>query len=69
MRNRRALSVYAALLGSLALCLALSAAPAAGATGRAVGNPNPLPLTDTLIGEGVTIEGPLINTLAFPRLL
>ncbi|MEU7583952.1 hypothetical protein AB0B50_40960 [Streptomyces sp. NPDC041068] len=65
MRSRRVLVASAALLGALALSLAVTAVPAAAA----VANPAPLPVTESLITEGVTIEGPLVNNLALPQVV
>ncbi|QEV20803.1 hypothetical protein [Streptomyces alboniger] len=66
MRHRRALT--ATLLGILILALAAVAVPASAAQ-RAVANPSPLPLPESLITEGVTVEGPLINNVGIPHLL
>ncbi|MEV5982933.1 hypothetical protein [Streptomyces sp. NPDC052114] len=56
LRPRPALAT--AVLGALALAAAVTA-PA---------NPSPLPVTDSLISEGITVEGPLINNVVLPRL-
>ncbi|GAA4935873.1 hypothetical protein ACFPM3_06080 [Streptomyces coeruleoprunus] len=61
MRRRRPTAVL--VLGTLAL-IAAFAAPASAA----VANPSPvLPQLETLVSEGVNIEGPLINNLGLPK--
>ncbi|MBW5423199.1 hypothetical protein GKQ77_16785 [Streptomyces sp. BG9H] len=65
-RNRRVVS--ATLLGLLALTLAVGAAPASAAE-RKPPSPIPVPAIDTLISEGITVEGPLINGVVLPHLL
>ncbi|MGW0535136.1 hypothetical protein [Streptomyces sp. NPDC003032] len=56
MRHRHALT--AMLLGLLTLFVV------------AVEGPGPLPvITESLITEGVTVEGPLVNSVAIPHLL
>jgi hypothetical protein len=65
MRHRRVPTVT--LLGALALATVALAAPASAAP-RGAANPNPLPHLETLISEGVTVEGPLINGVAVPLL-
>ncbi|MGW5739418.1 MULTISPECIES: hypothetical protein [Streptomyces] len=61
MRRRRVRTYV--LLAALALSVTTLATPAAAA------NPPPLPGVESLITEGVTVEGPLVNGVAFPRLL
>ncbi|MFI2615320.1 hypothetical protein [Streptomyces sp. NPDC018584] len=65
MRHRRVPAVT--LLGALTLATVALAAPASAAP-RAAANPNPLPHLETLISEGVNVEGPLINGVALPHL-
>ncbi|MEU5581699.1 MULTISPECIES: hypothetical protein [Streptomyces] len=61
MRTRRV--VTAALLGLLTFPLALTATPAAA-------NPSPIPpIAETLVSEGITVEGPLVNGVVLPHLL
>ncbi|MVO85716.1 hypothetical protein GPA10_13355 [Streptomyces sp. p1417] len=58
----------ALVVASLAAVTALAAPAAAGAVGAApasVASPLP-PLPESLITEGVTVEGPLINNLVLP---
>ncbi|MFI1678515.1 hypothetical protein [Streptomyces sp. NPDC020607] len=59
-----------------ALALALVAlvagtGPALAATGAANPGPLPLPLSvaDTVVNEGVSVEGPLINNIGLPTVL
>lgn len=60
MRHRFA----ALVLATVALAAAYTA-PA-----QAAANPSPVPLAaESLITEGLTIEGPLINNLGLPKLL
>ncbi|GAA1926710.1 hypothetical protein GCM10009837_60200 [Streptomyces durmitorensis] len=52
------------LLAALALSVtAITAPPAAAA------NPPPVPHIESLITEGVTVEGPLVNNVGLPHLL
>ncbi|MWA13981.1 hypothetical protein [Streptomyces sp. BA2] len=66
MRHRRAWTVT--LLAALAVSVIATAAPVPAA-GLAPVNPPPLPHVEPLITEGVTIEGPLVNSVALPHLL
>ncbi|MGA4846140.1 hypothetical protein ACOBQB_07700 [Streptomyces sp. G5(2025)] len=65
MRHRRALAVT--LLGALTLVAVTLTAPAAAAA-RQAATPTPLPPIDSLITEGVAVEGPLINGVTLPVL-
>ncbi|NEY34214.1 hypothetical protein GTU99_18735 [Streptomyces sp. PRKS01-65] len=56
---------------SSGLVAALSPVAAAAAAAPALPLPLPLPLpaaADPLVSEGITIEGPLINTISLPML-
>ncbi|MFE6161723.1 hypothetical protein ACFQ7F_22745 [Streptomyces sp. NPDC056486] len=65
MRHRRVLAFT--LLAALALSVAAIAAPASAAQpeGPYAG---PLPPVESLITEGVTVEGPLLNNINLPQL-
>ncbi|MEV7284492.1 hypothetical protein AB0O01_08025 [Streptomyces sp. NPDC093252] len=65
-----ALISVAALLAALApeAGAAPRASPARSAPAAAPHNPPVLPLPEQLIGEGVTIEGPLLQNIALPSL-
>lgn len=52
------ITLAAALVGGLVLSTATAATAAA--------NPIPLPVIDTLINEGISVEGPLINNIVLP---
>lgn len=66
MRHRRVGTFT--LLAVLAVSLTAIAAPASAAE-HAAANPPPLPHVESLITEGVTVEGPLVNSVALPHLL
>ncbi|MFK4065454.1 hypothetical protein [Streptomyces sp. NPDC029674] len=57
-----------AVVGALAagLLVSVAAAVAAPAAAAVPANPIPLPVVDTLINEGVSVEGPLINNIVLP---
>nr|WP_107410203.1 hypothetical protein [Streptomyces luteocolor] len=59
----------AAAFGVVVTAVVLAVAPG-GPAGPAhpVANPSPLPVTETLIGEGITVEGPLVNNVTLPPL-
>ncbi|MGW7080732.1 hypothetical protein ACWGH2_39220 [Streptomyces sp. NPDC054871] len=65
MRHRRAWTVT--LLAALAMSVIATTAPVSAAEFAPV-NPPPLPHIESLITEGVTVEGPLINSVALPHL-
>ncbi|EPH43578.1 hypothetical protein ABT390_10420 [Streptomyces aurantiacus] len=61
------------VIGALAAMAALTA-PAAAVTAAPAAPPAaspvpPLAAAESLIGEGVTVEGPLINNLGLPHLV
>ncbi|MGW6027450.1 hypothetical protein [Streptomyces sp. NPDC055099] len=66
MRRRRVWTVT--LLAALAVSVTVTAAPVSAAEHAPV-NPPPLPPIESLVSEGVTVEGPLINGVALPHLL
>ncbi|MFD7459029.1 MULTISPECIES: hypothetical protein [unclassified Streptomyces] len=63
-----AIAVSLAALISAAALVVGAAAPQASAAPSAAPLPLPVLGSEPLITEGVTIEGPLINTLALPTL-
>ncbi|MGW6061601.1 hypothetical protein [Streptomyces sp. NPDC055189] len=63
MRHRRALTVT--LLAVLALSVTAISASASQHRGSCAG---PLPPVESLITEGVTVEGPLVNSINLPQL-
>ncbi|MEV0255350.1 hypothetical protein AB0H82_13985 [Streptomyces sp. NPDC050732] len=68
MSSRHAVAIAAlavALVGGVALPGATAVASPGGAAVSA--NPIPLPVVDTLINEGVSVEGPLINNIVLPN--
>lgn len=67
MRHRRRV-LACTLLAALALSVTAMTAPAAAAPYPAA-NPPPLPAVESLITEGATIEGPLVNSVALSHLL
>ncbi|MEV0529235.1 hypothetical protein AB0I66_38025 [Streptomyces sp. NPDC050439] len=66
MRSRRGWTV--ALLAALAVSVTVIATPVSAAE-HAPANPPPLPHIESLVNEGVTVEGPLVNGVALPHLL
>lgn len=66
MRHRRARAVT--LLAALTVSAIAIAAPVS-ATEHAPVSPPPMPHVESLITEGVNVEGPLINSVALPHLL
>lgn len=66
MRHRRVLTCT--LLAALALSVTAITAPASAAQRTANPAP-PLPPVESLITEGVTVEGPLVNSVALPHVL
>ncbi|MEV8021632.1 hypothetical protein AB0O76_35940 [Streptomyces sp. NPDC086554] len=69
MRHRRVLTFT--LLAALTLSVTAITAPAAMASAaQRTANPAPpLPPVESLITEGVTVEGPLVNSVALPHVL
>lgn len=72
--RRSVVLVAGALAAMTALATPAVAVTAAPAAAPAAANPAPsplppLPAAESLITEGVTIEGPLINNLGLPHLL
>lgn len=65
-RSVVALSTAAVLVSAAALVVVL--APESSAAPSVLPLPLPLPGAESLITEGVTIEGPLINNLGLPLL-
>ncbi|AJP03155.1 hypothetical protein TU94_18420 [Streptomyces cyaneogriseus subsp. noncyanogenus] len=66
-RTRAALVATGAVLLSSVLVAAFS--PVAAAAASVLPLPLPLPAAaDPLVSEGITIEGPLINTISLPTL-
>ncbi|WP_306335056.1 hypothetical protein [Streptomyces sp. KL118A] len=59
----------ALLLTVLALAAAVTPAVAANAPTNPGPLPLPLPVADTVVNEGVSVEGPLINNIGLPTLL
>lgn len=51
-----------------ALAVSVTVIPVAAAE-HAPLNPPPLPHIESLVTEGVTVEGPLVNSVALPHLL
>ncbi|MEU6822355.1 hypothetical protein ABZ921_17155 [Streptomyces atriruber] len=51
------------------VALAAAAGPVVAATANPGPLPVPLPVADTLVNEGVTVEGPLINNFGLPTVL
>ncbi|CQR63396.1 hypothetical protein [Streptomyces leeuwenhoekii] len=71
MRHKLPARTRAALVatGAVLLTSALAAALAPVAAAAALPLPLPLPAAaDPLVSEGITIEGPLINTISLPTL-
>ncbi|MFE0138422.1 hypothetical protein ACFWY6_43830 [Streptomyces sp. NPDC059037] len=66
MRHRRVLTFT--LLAALTLSVTAITAPASAAQRTANPAP-PLPPVESLITEGVTVEGPLVNSVALPHVL
>lgn len=66
MRHRRVCTIT--LLAALAVSVTLIATPVSAAEHAPV-NPPPLPHIESLITEGVTVEGPLVNGVTLPHLL
>lgn len=74
MRRRRVWTVT--LLAALAVSVTATATPVSAAEHAPVNppvnapvNPPPLPHIESLVTEGVTVEGPLVNSVALPHLL
>ncbi|MGW7273860.1 hypothetical protein ACWGH5_25415 [Streptomyces sp. NPDC054864] len=65
MRHRRVRNLV--LLAAVASSFIALATPASAAEQEAA-NPPPLPHIDSLITEGVSVEGPLINNIGLPTL-
>ncbi|MGW0908210.1 hypothetical protein [Streptomyces sp. NPDC002853] len=66
MRRLRVWTVT--LLAALAVSVTVIATPVSAAEHAPV-NPPPLPHVESLVTEGVTVEGPLVNSVALPHLL
>ncbi|GGV59725.1 hypothetical protein GCM10010277_63550 [Streptomyces longisporoflavus] len=67
MRHRRALAFT--LLAALALSVtAVTASASASAAQHRGPRATPLPPVESLITEGVTVEGPLVNSINLPQL-
>lgn len=67
MRHKLPARIRAAVVATGAVLLTSALAPVAAAAAL----PLPLPLpaaADPLVSEGITIEGPLINTISLPTL-
>ncbi|WP_367045275.1 hypothetical protein [Streptomyces sp. Je 1-332] len=66
MRHRRVRNLV--LLAAVALSCTALATPASAAEQEAAVNPPPLPHIESLVTEGVSVEGPLINNIGLPTL-
>ncbi|MER5256882.1 hypothetical protein [Streptomyces sp. NPDC002855] len=71
MRHRRVLTLtLIAVLGLSVTAITTAATASASAAQHGTANPAPpLPHIESLITEGVNVEGPLVNSVALPHVL
>ncbi|MFE5816729.1 hypothetical protein [Streptomyces sp. NPDC056479] len=70
MRSKRPVRARSAALTALlaATAMVTALAPDAAAAASALPLPLPAPAAESLVTEGLTIEGPLVNNLSLPML-